>query len=247
MIQVSEENIAPVSELLMANKDIFAFKDSELLCTDLTEVDIDTGDNKPINIRPYRIPLAQRQIVSDSIDEMLKARIIKPSFSPWCFPVVLVEKKPDATGIKPPPRICVDYRQLNRIIQIQSYPLPLIDDILGNLKDCTYFTTLDLRAGFHQIKLTKDAAPKTAFACFKGKYEYVRLPFGLTTSPSHFQGMINKLLSGLEQTSIAYIDDILVFTKSDLKDHLVQVEKVLSRIRKHSLKLKLNKCSFAQT
>ena len=246
-IQCDEKHRRDVSKLLFKHKDVFAFSDTDLLHTDLLEAEIDTGDHKPINLKPYRMPLSQRQIVSDSIDEMVKADIIKPSFSPWCFPMVIVDKKPDANGVTPPPRLCVDYRRLNKIVQIQSFPLPLIDDILGNLNGSTYFTSLDLRAGFHQIRLTKESAPKTAFACFKGKYEYNVLPFGLNNSPSYFQMMANKLLSGMESFAIAYIDDILIFTKGDLPNHLEHVEKVLERIRKHYLKLKLSKCSFAQT
>ena len=177
---------------------------------------------------------------------MLKAGIIRPSFSPWNFPVVLVDKKPDLAGIKPKPRICIDYRSLNSIVHKKSFPIPLIDDILGNLESSTYFTTLDLRAGFHQIKLTNRSIPKTAFSCFKGKYEYTTMPFGISLAPSYFQAMANKLLLGLEHFAIAYIDDILIYTKGDLQDHLKHVQLVMDRLKKHFLRLKLSKCSFAR-
>ena len=245
-IQVDNENKAEVSEFLLRNKHLFAFSDCDLLTTDILEADIDTGDHEPINLRPYRIPLSQRELVSESIDDMLKAGIIRPSFSPWNFPVVIVDKKPDLAGIKPKPRICIDYRSLNSIVHKKSFPIPLIDDILGNLESSTYFTTLDLRAGFHQIKLTNRSIPKTAFSCFKGKYEYTTMPFGISLAPSYFQAMANKLLLGLEHFAIAYIDDILIYTKGDLQDHLKHVQLVMDRLEKHFLRLKLSKCSFAR-
>ena len=244
-IAVEEKHRGVVEPFVFSNKDLFAFSDLDLNVTDLGIAEIDTGDHRPINLRPYRIPLSQREGVSKTIDDLLEAGIISRSNSPWNFPIVLVEKKPDNPADPPKKRMCVDFRALNAIVDIRSHPIPLIDDILANLKGTTYFTTLDLRSGFHQIPLTEDASDRCAFSCFKGKYQYRVLPFGLNNAPSIFQQLVNKLLLGCEQYAMAYIDDILIYTKSTLEDHLKHVQIVMDRIRKHNLKLKLTKCQWA--
>ena len=143
--------------------------------------------------------------------------------------------------------MCVDFRKLNNIVDIRSHPIPLIDDILANLRGTTYFTTLDLRSGFHQIPLTKEASDRCAFSCFKGKYQYNVMPFGLNNAPNIFQRMVNELLLGCEKWSMAYIDDILIYTKSSIEDHMSHVQLILDRLRKHKLKLKLTKCQWLKT
>ena len=244
-INVDNENRTSIESFLFNNKEVFAFSDVDLQVTDLGIAEIDTKEHKPINLRPYRIPLSQRQVVSDTIDSLLQAGLIRHSNSPWNFPIVLVEKKADKVGESPKKRMCVDFRALNQIVDIRSYPIPLIDDILANLKGSTYFTTLDLRSGFHQIPLSEQASDRCAFSCFKGKYQYNVMPFGLNNAPNIFQKVANKLLSGLEHFSMAYIDDILIFTKDSLNDHLSHVQIVLDRIKKHNLRLKLSKCQWA--
>ena len=143
-IKVDSSHRSLIEPFLLRNKSAFAFSDLDLDTTDLGVADIDTGDHRPISLRPYRIPLAQREVVSKTIDDLLEAGIITRSNSPWNFPIVLVEKKPDNPNEIPKKRMCVDFRALNQIVDIRSYPIPLIDDILANLKGTTYFTTLDL-------------------------------------------------------------------------------------------------------
>ena len=118
----------------MNNKDLFASKDSELGHTDVVKMEVDVGDQKPIKMRPYRTPLKNREVIDKAVDEMLDANIIKRSRSPWSFPVVIVDKK---DGSK---RFCVDFRKLNQITKKNSYPLPLIDDILALLGKAKYFS-----------------------------------------------------------------------------------------------------------
>ena len=116
-----------IKDLLRKNADLFATKDSDLSHTDTTRMNINTGDHSPIKLRPYRTPLNNRKVIDEAIDEMLDAKVIEPSNSPWSFPVVIVDKK---DGSK---RFCVDFRKLNAITKPISYPLPLIDDILAQL------------------------------------------------------------------------------------------------------------------
>ena len=245
-INVSEEDRPYVQPFLLRNKDVFAFSDLDLKQTDLCTADIDTGDHAPINVRPYRIAYNDREIVSQTIDDLLEAGLIERSASCWSFPLVMVDKKPEAPGMPSKRRMCIDFRKLNEIVHIRSFPLPLIDDIIARLNGTTYFTTVDLRSGFHQIPLTKDAKEKCSFSCWKGKFSFKCMPFGLRNAPSEFQRMVTRLLESCEEYAVAYVDDILIHTKSDLEDHLRKVQEVINRIRKHSLRLKLNKCQWAK-
>ena len=120
------------------NKNLFASADSELGHTDTVTMKIDT----PIKLRPYRTPIQNRQVIEKTIDEMMGANIVRRSKSPWSFPIVIVDKK---DGSK---RFCVDFRKLNQITKPNSYPLPLIDDILALLGKAKYFTSLDLKSGY---------------------------------------------------------------------------------------------------
>ena len=244
-INVLESIRTRVEIFLIKNKTVFAFRDKDLPGTDLGIAEIDTGTHEPISMRPYRIPLGQREIVSEKIDELLEADLICRSNSPWNFPIVLVEKKPDIPGGLPQKRMCVDFRALNQIVHIRSFPLPLIDDILASLKGTTYFTTLDMRSGYHQIPLTKEASDKCAFSCFRGKFKYKVLPYGLKNSGNEFQRMVSALLEGLEGFAMAYVDDILIYTKNSLEDHLKHVQIVIDRLNEHKLRLKLSKCQWA--
>ena len=244
-IHTTIELLPIIEPFLLSHSNVFAFSDSELTFTDLYTADIDTGNHPPINVPPYRIALNDKQTVSDTIDDLMKAGLIERSNSPWNFPLVLVSKKPEAPGMPVKRRVCVDFRRMNSIVNLYSYPLPLFDEITANLKGSTYFSTLDLRAGFHQIPLTKEASQKCSFSCFKGKFAWKSLPFGLNGAASIFQDMISKLLRGCEEFAQAYIDDILIHTKGDLNDHLQHIEIILNKMRRHSLKLKLSKCHWA--
>ena len=143
-----EKYRSKIEKLIIKNHDLFANKDSELGKTETVKMQIDVGDSKPIKMKPYRTPIKSREVVDKAIEEMLDADIIKRSRSPWSFPVVIVNKK---DGSK---RFCVDFRKLNQITKKNSFPLPLIDDILALLGKAKYFTSLDLKkwvlAGCHE-------------------------------------------------------------------------------------------------
>ena len=130
------------TELIFQNEDIFAATDADLGHTDTVKMKIDIGDYPPIKLRPYRTPLNNRKNVDKAVDEMMEAKIISRSKSPWSFPVVIVDKKDGSR------RFCVDFRRLNKITKLNSYPLPLIDDILTLLGNAKYFTSLDLKSGY---------------------------------------------------------------------------------------------------
>ena len=139
--------------------------------------------------------------------------------------------------------MCVDFRTLNKIVKPISFPLPLIYDILSLLGDSKYFTALDLKSGYWQVKLEEDSKEKTAFACHRGLFQFNVMPFGLSNAPAVFQELMNIVLQGCEEFAMAYLDDVLIFSK-DPEEHLRHIETIFKRIRQHGLKLKLKKCTF---
>ena len=227
-----------VAALLKNNEDLFAAKDSDLTFTDTVKFKIDTGDAPPIKLRPYRIPLNNQPLVHKAVDEMLEAGIIRPSHSQYSFPVVIVDKK---DGSK---RFCIDFRALNKVTKIISWPLPLIDDVLSLLKGARYFTSLDMKSGYWQILVDEKDREKTAFSVpGRGLFECNCLPFGLINAPAVFQFLMSRVLEGLNHFCQAYLDDILIFSAT-IEDHISHINQVFDRLRQHRLKLKLKKCSF---
>jgi hypothetical protein len=171
---------------------------------------------------------------------MLDANIIRRSRSPWSFPVVIVDKK---DGSK---RFCVDFRKLNQITKKNSYPLPLIDDILALLGNAKFFSSLDLKSGYWQVLMDERDKEKTAFACHKGLFSFEKMPFGLCNAPSIFQELMAHVLAECTDFATAYLDDILVFS-STFEEHLAHLNVLFEKLRKHPLKLKLKKCGFLKT
>ena len=229
-----------VKKLVTENRDLFAQTDAELGHTDTVKMKLDTGEHPPIKMKPYRTPLNKRAVIDNAVDEMLEAGIIRRSRSPWSFPVVVVDKK---DGSK---RFCVDFRQLNKITKPISYPLPVIDDILARLGEAKYFTTLDLKSGYWQVLMDERDREKTAFACHRGLFEFLVMPFGLSGAPPVFMELMNIVSEGLEDFAIPYLDDIIIFSASP-DEHLSHLRAVFNKIREHGLKMKLKKCNFFQT
>ena len=236
-VSVPSEHRSQVIRLLERNRDLFVKTDAELSHTDTVRMKIDTQGHSPIKLKPYRTQLNNRKVIEEAVDEMLEAKIISRSRSDWSFPVVIVDKK---DGTK---RFCVDFRKLNNITKLNSYPLPVIDDILALLGKSKYFTSLDLKSGYWQVLMDDADKEKTAFTCHKGLFEFNVMPFGLTNAPAIFQELMNRVLEGLTEFSVAYLDDILIYSES-LTDHMKHIQMVFDRLRKHNLRLKLNKCSF---
>ena len=239
-LDVPSEYRPHIEELVKENHDLFASKDSELGHTDFVKMKIDTGDTKPIKMRPYRTPLKNREVIDKALEEMLEAKVIRRSNSPWSFPVVIVDKK---DGSK---RFCVDFRKLNQVTKKNSFPLPLIDDILALLGRAKFFSSLDLKSGYWQVLMDDLDKEKTAFACHRGLFEFNVMPFGLSNAPAVFQELMSVVLNGCHAFAIAYLDDILIFSTS-FEEHLMHLNTIFDRLRYHGLKLKLKKCSFLQT
>ena len=237
---LSENQNAELNDVLRSYSDIFASSSLDLGHTSVVTHKIDTGDARPIKQAAYRVSQPQRVEIEKHISNMLDQDIISVSSSPWSSPVVLVKKKDGTT------RFCVDYRKLNAVTRKDSFPLPRIDDALDALSGSSYFTTLDLQSGYHQVAMDPSSKDKTAFITHAGLYEFNVMSFGLTNAPPDFQRLMSRVLHGLEwKTCLIYIDDIIIFSSS-FEEHLNRLCLVFSRLREAGLKLKPSKCHFAR-
>ena len=170
---------------------------------------------------------------------MLKEGVIQPSSSPWASTIVLVKKKEGAY------RFCVDYRKLNLVTKTDAHPLPQVDGLLDSLIGFQMFITLDLRSGYWQISVAPEDREKTAFVTPDGLWEFLRLPFGVSGGPATYQKAIEIVLSGLNyDTCLCYFDDIIVPSKN-IDQQCTRLHALLSRFRKHNLRVKASKCKFA--
>ena len=169
---------------------------------------------------------------------MLSQNVIQRSTSPWASPVGLVKKK-DGTY-----RFCIDYRKLNLVTKQNANPLPRVDDLLDALNGYSIFSTLDLRSGYWQVSMCPEDREKTAFMTPHGLFEFLRMPYGLSTAPATFSRAISIVLSGLTyETCLCYFDDVIIFSK-DMQQHCERLSTVLQRFRSQNMRVKASKCSF---
>lgn len=194
----------------------------------------------PFNIRSYRYPPKLKTEIERQVQEMLTNGIIQHSKSPFSSPVLMVKKK-DMSW-----RFCVDFRHLNALTVKSQFPIPLMEEILNELSHASWFSSLDLCSGFHQILLQPGESYKTAFSTHEGHFEFRVLAFGLSGAPATFQGAMNTTLKPLLRKCVmVFFDDILVYSQS-FEQHVTDLRSVLQLLANDQWKVKLTKCSFAQ-
>ncbi|KAA0036198.1 pol protein [Cucumis melo var. makuwa] len=151
------------------------------------------------------------------LQELLDKGFIRPSVSPWGAPVLFVKKKDGSM------RLCIDYRELNKVTVKNRYPLPRIDDLFDQLQGATVFSKIDLRSGYHQLRIKDEDVPKTAFRSRYGHCEFIVMSFGLTNAPAVFMDLMNRVFREfLDTFVIVFIDDILIYSKTEAEheEHL---------------------------
>ena len=192
----------------------------------------------PISRRSYRMLPNELAELKVQLQELLDKGRIRPSSSPWGCPAIFVKKKDQTL------RMCVDYHPLNAVTIKNKYPLPRIDILFDQLSRAKVFSKIDLRSGYHQIKIRPEDVPKTAFSTRYGLYEYLVMSFGLTNAPAHFMYLMNSVfMPELDMFVVVFIDDILVYSETP-EDHEQHLRIVLSRLREHKLYTKFSNCEF---
>ena len=220
-------------------------------------MDIDTGDNPPSAKRPYTLPLKHYDWVQQEITSLEQAGITTRSVSPWASPIVVVSKR-SAPGEAPRRRMCINFHAINalqpKVVKADSkakgnftlHLLPNIDQLYAQIWGAKVFSTLDLRSGYYHIKLEKGSHAKTAYVTLFGKYEFNMVPFGLAQAPAYFQALISKVLNGLHAFTMAYLDDIIIFSRNEA-EHLEHLKIIFQRLKEAGLKLKWSKCEYRNT
>ncbi|KAJ0824772.1 putative nucleotidyltransferase, Ribonuclease H [Helianthus annuus] len=192
----------------------------------------------PVAKAPYRLAPSEMQELSTQLQELLDKGFIRPSFSPWGAPVLFVKKK-DGTM-----RMCIDYRELNKLTIKNRYPLPRIDDLFDQLQGSSYYSKIDLRSGYHQLRIQEESVPKTAFRTRYGHYEFLVMPFGLTNAPAVFMDLMNRVCKPyLDKFVIVFIDDILIYSRTK-EEHEQHLRTILELLKKEKLYAKFSKCEF---
>lgn len=179
--------------------------------------------------------------LNEKSPDLLDKGFIRPNSSPWGAPLLFVKKKDGSL------RLCIDYRQLNKLTVQNKYPLSHNDDLFDQLQGAQCFSKIDLRSGFHQLKIKAEGVPKTTFRTWFGHYEFLLMSFGLKNSLATFMDLMNRVFKPfLDKFVIVFIDDILAYSKS-LEEHEQHLRIVLQTLREHWLFAKFSKCEFRLT
>ncbi len=220
-------------------KDVFASNPKKPSLVKNMEHRIVTGDAQPIRQKPRRIPQAWDNEKNKQVKEMLDNEIIRPSSSPWNAPIILVKKKDNSL------RFVCDFRGLNDVTKKDAYPLPHIRDVIDKMNGAMFWSTLDAASACWSMPLAECNKEKTAFSVPRGKFEFNVTPFGLCNAGASYQRLIDITLTGLPSDRVlAYMDDIVVFSKS-FEEHLEGLEQIFLRLQSSGISLKLSKCLFA--
>ncbi|GJX43892.1 putative reverse transcriptase domain-containing protein [Tanacetum coccineum] len=187
---------------------------------------------------PYRLALSEMQELSNQLQELSDRGFIRPSTLPWGAPVSFVKKKDGSF------RMCINYRELNKLTVKNCYPLPRIDDLFDQLQGSSVYSKIDLRSGYHQLRVKDEDIPKTAFRTRYGHYEFQVMPFGLTNAHTVFMDLMNRVCKPyLDKFIIVFIDDILIYSRNK-EEHANHLRIILELLKKKKLYAKFSKCDF---
>ncbi|GKE91532.1 putative nucleotidyltransferase, ribonuclease H, partial [Tanacetum coccineum] len=192
----------------------------------------------PVEKSPYRLAPSELEELSGQLKELQEKGFIRPSSSPWGAPVLFVKKKDGSF------RMCINYRELNKLAVKNRYPLPRINDLFDQLQGLQFFSKIDLRSGYHQLRVHEDDILKTAFRTRYGHFEFTVMPFGLTNAPAVFMDLMNRVCRPyLDNFMIVFIDDILIYSKTQ-EEHVEHLRLVLGLLNKEKVYAKFSKCEF---
>lgn len=239
---LNDEEKALINELVENNKSVFAKDKYDVGSVKDYEAHIDLITDKYCSKRPYRCSIEDKKEIERQVSKLLERKLIEESYSPFAAPVTLAYKRDENTKS----RLCVDFRDLNKLVVPQSQPFPLIEDLMIKTRSCKFFSTLDVNSAFWSIPLRISDRPKTAFVTQEGHFQWTCLPFGLKTAPAIFQRILSSIIRKYNLTGFAvnYIDDILVFSKS-FAEHIEHLASLFKAIMEEGFKLKFSKCTFA--
>ncbi|GJZ49209.1 putative reverse transcriptase domain-containing protein [Tanacetum coccineum] len=201
------------------------------------QIDLIPGTT-PVARAPYRLAPSEMQELSNQLQELSDRGFIRPSTSPWGAPILFVKKKDGSF------KMCIDYRELHKLIVKNRYPLPRIDDLLDQLQGSSVYSKIDLRSGYHQLRVKDEDIPKTAFRTRYKHYEFQVMPFVLTNAPAVFMDLMNRVCKPyLDNFIIVFIDDILIYS-SNKEEHANHLRIILELLKKEKLYVKFSKCDF---
>ena len=227
--------------MLMEHHNIFSLEQNEIGCTDTAEHVIELLDTEPFKEPFWRIAPLLVEEVREHIQEMLDGGAIRPLQSPWCNAVVLVRKKDGGL------RFCINFCLLNSQTKKDAYPLPRMLETMESMVGTQFFSTMDLKSGFWQVKMVLDSQQYTTFTVGSmGVYEFLRMLYGLCNAPATFQRLMQNCLGELNLTyALIYLDNVIVFSRTE-EEHLHRLRVVFAHFLEHRLELKLSKCHFLQ-
>ena len=236
---VPDQQRQQIDQLLKAYSDVFADENEPLGKTDAVEFTLNTGNSAPISQQKYRTPYYLRNELKRIIDKNVENGLMTECSSPWAAPTLLVKK---ASGQW---RLVCDYRRLNAVTTADAYPLPEITDCVNELSESKFFTTTDLRSGFHQIPTSSEAQEKLAVITDFGQYTWLRMPMGAKNCPGVFQRMMDKVFRQMPLSSLViYLDDILLHSQT-LTEHIQKLEELFQILRRNKLQIRADKTVIA--
>jgi len=236
--ELTDEQWDTVADLLHRYEDMFSKGELDVGCTRVIEHRIDTGQRRPVRQALRRHPVAYLNAINEYVENLCEQDMIEPSGGPWCSNIVVVKKKDGRL------RLCVNYRALNARMYYDSYPLPNTEATLDALGGSSWYCTLDLRCGYHNVVIAEEDRDKTQFITRRGTFRWKKLPFALSTAPGTFQRLMDLVMCGLSYESVLiYLDDLIIMACS-FELLVERFATVLDRLRAANLKLNCRKCSL---